>query len=167
MPDSIALIHACSGGIPRIINNICDNALLTGFGEGTSIITAGIVRRVTEELDLPPAITAGERAAADSFINVESSRLTEPQTQSAPNDEQDAPLDLPVHAEPLDNLRYIRPDVAPKAVVAATAAALNRARKPEAEKPQNAGAYFVIEGEEAHSNSESRFFSRVRVAKRQ
>jgi general secretion pathway protein A len=165
MPDAIAHIHTCSGGIPRVINNICDNALLTGFGEGTSIITAGIVRRVTEELDLPPSISAGELPAANRFINVESSRVAEPNHRHPGNDEPDAPPNAQVKAEPLDNVRYIRPEVAPRAVVAP--ASPSRGRKPEAENPQNESAYFVIEGEEAQSNSESRFFSRVRVAKRQ
>jgi len=30
MPEAIALIFRASGGVPRLINNICDNALLTG-----------------------------------------------------------------------------------------------------------------------------------------
>jgi hypothetical protein len=166
MPDAIGLIHACSGGIPRIINNICDNALLTGFGEGTSIITAGIVRRVAEELDLPLSLSAGERAAADRLATHESARFTSAVRHRLRKDEPRA-SNAQVKAEAPDNLRYIRPDVAPRAVVAAPADAPGRERKPEVEKPQNASAYFVIEGEEAQSDQESRFFSRVRVAKRQ
>jgi general secretion pathway protein A len=51
-PEAIALIHRFSGGIPRIINNICDNALLTGFSVGSAHITAEIVKDVVDELDL-------------------------------------------------------------------------------------------------------------------
>ena len=51
-PEAIALAHRFSGGIPRIINNICDNALLTGFSDGSARITAEIVEDVVEELDL-------------------------------------------------------------------------------------------------------------------
>jgi general secretion pathway protein A len=29
-PEAIRMIHRFSGGIPRLVNNICDNALLTG-----------------------------------------------------------------------------------------------------------------------------------------
>src|SRR5262249_44860918 len=51
-PEAIKLIHQFSGGIPRIINNICDNALLTGFSEGSPHITVSIIDEVVEALDL-------------------------------------------------------------------------------------------------------------------
>jgi general secretion pathway protein A len=51
-PESVRLAHRFSGGIPRIINNICDNALLTGFSEGRTRITAEIVKDVVDVLDL-------------------------------------------------------------------------------------------------------------------
>jgi general secretion pathway protein A len=51
-PEGVRLAHRFSGGIPRIINNICDNALLTGFSEGTTRITAEIVKDVVDVLDL-------------------------------------------------------------------------------------------------------------------
>lgn len=53
-PESVKLIHQLSGGIPRIINNICDNALLTGFSEESRTITVEIVRQVADDLDLAP-----------------------------------------------------------------------------------------------------------------
>jgi general secretion pathway protein A len=51
-PDAVALIYRASEGIPRLINNICDNALLTGFALNAKRITAGIVSDVAESLDL-------------------------------------------------------------------------------------------------------------------
>src|SRR6185436_12831515 len=51
-PNALQTVHRFSGGIPRIINNVCDNALLTGFGQGSPRITASIIRDVVEELDL-------------------------------------------------------------------------------------------------------------------
>jgi general secretion pathway protein A len=51
-PGALEMLHRFSGGIPRIINNICDNALLTGFSEASPRITAEIVKQVVEELDL-------------------------------------------------------------------------------------------------------------------
>ena len=50
--EAINLVHRFSGGIPRIINNICDNALLTGFSEGSSVITAATINDVADVLDL-------------------------------------------------------------------------------------------------------------------
>jgi general secretion pathway protein A len=51
-PESIALIYRASEGIPRLINNICDNALLTGFATGTAQISPEIIAEVAESLDL-------------------------------------------------------------------------------------------------------------------
>jgi hypothetical protein len=53
-PEATKLVHQLSGGIPRIINNICDNALLAGFGEGCHLITPAIIRLVAGDLDLTP-----------------------------------------------------------------------------------------------------------------
>jgi len=43
-------IAAYSGGIPRLINIVCDKALLLGFVKNTTIIDADIVRASIEEL---------------------------------------------------------------------------------------------------------------------
>lgn len=62
-PDAVRLAHRFSGGIPRIINNICDNALLTGFSEGSKRITAEIVNDVVDVLDLTPTEAPATMAA--------------------------------------------------------------------------------------------------------
>ncbi|MFN7949219.1 MAG: AAA family ATPase [Blastocatellia bacterium] len=51
-PEAVALIYRASEGIPRLINNICDNALLTGFAMSAQQITPEIVAEVVESLDL-------------------------------------------------------------------------------------------------------------------
>ncbi len=51
-PDAVALIYRMSEGIPRLINNICDNALLTGFAMNTKLISTEIVDEVAQSLDL-------------------------------------------------------------------------------------------------------------------
>jgi general secretion pathway protein A len=53
-PDALRLIYVSSGGIPRVINNVCDNALLTGFSESSPVITRQIVQDVVEDLELSP-----------------------------------------------------------------------------------------------------------------
>jgi general secretion pathway protein A len=50
--DAVALIYRASGGIPRLINNICDNALLTGFAMNARPVTDEIVAEVALSLDL-------------------------------------------------------------------------------------------------------------------
>lgn len=51
---ALKLIHLYSSGLPRLINNICDRALLIGFGDERRLISAGIVYRASRELkDVP------------------------------------------------------------------------------------------------------------------
>jgi general secretion pathway protein A len=64
-PETVKMIHQLSGGIPRIINNICDNALLTGFSEESRTITPQIVRQVADDLDLTPVEYSSYPTAAE------------------------------------------------------------------------------------------------------
>ena len=47
--EAVALLHERSGGIPRAINVIADNALLTGFGRGESPINSRILEEVARD----------------------------------------------------------------------------------------------------------------------
>ncbi len=60
--SAVAMIYRASEGIPRLVNNICDNALLTGYATNARTITAEIVAEVAEALDLlQPMIEADPR----------------------------------------------------------------------------------------------------------
>jgi general secretion pathway protein A len=52
---AIGLIGNVSQGIPRVVNNICDNALLYGYASGAEAITRDIIEEVIEALDLSPS----------------------------------------------------------------------------------------------------------------
>lgn len=54
-PDAIKLIHDYSRGIPRLINTICDNALLEGFLIKERDINADIIESVAISLGLKSA----------------------------------------------------------------------------------------------------------------
>lgn len=47
---ALKLIHLYSRGLPRLINNLCDRALLIGYGDEQRRISAGIVTRAIREL---------------------------------------------------------------------------------------------------------------------
>ena len=51
--DAIATIHKVSQGTPRLINIICDHALLTGFAENKPQITADLVQESVDDLYFP------------------------------------------------------------------------------------------------------------------
>ena len=59
--DAMRRIHIFSSGVPRLINIICDHALLTGYASGQSRIDVGIIRECEKELRLPEII--GPKAA--------------------------------------------------------------------------------------------------------
>jgi len=48
--DALVAVHKLSGGIPRLVNLICDRALLAGYVHNTRRITAGMVREAADEV---------------------------------------------------------------------------------------------------------------------
>jgi general secretion pathway protein A len=48
-PRALATVHGLSNGIPRLINLICDRALLAGYVRGTRVIEAEMVRQAAAE----------------------------------------------------------------------------------------------------------------------
>ena len=53
-PGAIDFIFQCSEGIPRQINNICDNALLAAYAAGDQVIGRALIEEVADNLDLLP-----------------------------------------------------------------------------------------------------------------
>lgn len=47
------LIHEATGGNPRLINILCDNALLTGFSSDTLVIDENLIKGCIDELIIP------------------------------------------------------------------------------------------------------------------
>jgi general secretion pathway protein A len=51
---AIDYIYRCTQGIPRNINNLCDNALLAGYAAGDLNIDRELIEEVAETLDMLP-----------------------------------------------------------------------------------------------------------------
>lgn len=47
--NAIRELYKLSGGVPRVINNICDLALLAAFSHGTRVITKQLIREAARE----------------------------------------------------------------------------------------------------------------------
>ena len=60
-PGAVDYIFRCSEGIPRNINNLCDNALLNGFAASEPIISRAIVEEVATTFDMVPRADRGEQ----------------------------------------------------------------------------------------------------------
>jgi len=51
-PTAFESIYSYSGGIPRVVNVLCDNALLTGYALGRKKIDSNIIREVAQDLNI-------------------------------------------------------------------------------------------------------------------
>ncbi len=61
--EALDTVHACSGGIPRSINNLCDTSLMLGFAANASVITPAIVREAAVDTGIAPAAPAADPPA--------------------------------------------------------------------------------------------------------
>lgn len=52
-PEICAVIVQSSKGIPRVINALCDNALIVAYAEASASVTSNHVRQACRDLDLP------------------------------------------------------------------------------------------------------------------
>ena len=50
-PDAVREVHRYARGTPRLINAVCDNALLAGYVDGTRTIDARCVQRAIRQLE--------------------------------------------------------------------------------------------------------------------
>ncbi len=53
-PEAIDMIYRCSEGIPRQINNLCDNAMVASYSAGERIVSRNSVIEVAKNLDMLP-----------------------------------------------------------------------------------------------------------------
>jgi type II secretory pathway predicted ATPase ExeA len=71
-PGALELTARFSGGIPRMINAICDNALLHAFGERTRLVEPRHVLAASRDLDILPGgfegLPNGPTAAATPVL---------------------------------------------------------------------------------------------------
>lgn len=58
-PGAIDYTFRCSDGIPRNINNLCDNALLAGYAAGEATIGRAIIEDIAETFDMLPRSDRG------------------------------------------------------------------------------------------------------------
>lgn len=52
--ETIPVIHSYTGGVPRLINTLCDTALTCAFADSQKVVTAESIRHASEELQWLP-----------------------------------------------------------------------------------------------------------------
>ncbi len=92
--DAINEVHRGSGGIPRTIGVICDNALVSGFASGVKPITGQIVREVCMDFDLGrrPSPRRPDVGAAPPPAGAPAAPAAAPHAPGAGGNGADAPL---------------------------------------------------------------------------
>jgi general secretion pathway protein A len=68
--ESLRVVYEYSRGLPRLINTICENALISGFAAGTRSIPAYLVEEACADLRITPGTPASNDEGA-SFVAVE------------------------------------------------------------------------------------------------
>ena len=51
-PDALSLIHGISGGIPRVINVLCEHLLIDAYCDGRKTIHTDMVQRIASEMEM-------------------------------------------------------------------------------------------------------------------
>jgi general secretion pathway protein A len=69
-PRALQAVHRCTGGIPRVINLVCDRALLGAYSERAQRVTLEMVRRGAASLDLMTP-----RRSIVSWVRTQAARL--------------------------------------------------------------------------------------------
>jgi general secretion pathway protein A len=62
-PEALTFIYSYSRGIPRLVNVLCDKALLAGYIAETFVIDATNIRRAIEDTECKLPASATEQAA--------------------------------------------------------------------------------------------------------
>ncbi len=78
-PETMASVYRYSKGIPRLINTVCDNALIAAYAGKSPSVRPEIIDEVAKDLRLnvfsrpaavTPAVTAGQRDIAKSLLQL-------------------------------------------------------------------------------------------------
>jgi general secretion pathway protein A len=62
-PEAVARVADYSRGIPRLVNSLCDNALMLAYAEGSSTVGTSYIQEAAKDLDLVDAPGRPIRAA--------------------------------------------------------------------------------------------------------
>ena len=81
--DAIETVHRLSNGVPRVINVICDNALIGGFAARAKPIPKALINEVCRDFDFRSA-SLGTPSEVSPIAAATSSQGTPEETTSAP-----------------------------------------------------------------------------------
>ena len=83
-PKAVSEVARYAEGVPRVINNVCDDALLYGFGKAKEKISVKIVREVINDMEDPSGRKSGHMSAAMKVPHTDDLSIDEKAYESAP-----------------------------------------------------------------------------------
>ncbi len=86
-------IYERSGGVPRTISVICDNALVSGFAAETTVIGADMIREVCDDFDLRAPFSAASEATRPGPVVAETKAPPVPALPTTPKTVANDPAD--------------------------------------------------------------------------
>lgn len=101
--ESIGVIHKLSLGIPRLVNTLCENSLISGYSKQAAQITPGIIKEVSDDLGVNRVMTSSapdsDNAEIQKWILKALSRMIEELKGNSENQPEEVNLGTRVEAE--------------------------------------------------------------------
>ena len=91
-PEAAGAVHSYSGGIPRLINILCDNGLLTAYALRKKRVETTMISEIARDLQLAPTGRLVRESAVVGLTGVTASRPGERNPQRPPAGTVDRPV---------------------------------------------------------------------------
>ncbi len=101
-PEAIRRVHECSGGLPRLINQLCDQALLTAYAKSAPTIDESVVEEVVRTMG-PDALRSTTDPTDDDAVKEPCSAFQRPRRRRRTHRDSDR-SDLNRRIEQLEDL---------------------------------------------------------------
>ena len=99
--EAVMAIHTYSGGVPRVISVICDNAMLAGFAANRRPVTTDMIEEVCRDFDLQPVGTKAAANSAQPFAAAPMSPEREKPREEFRKERGDPPEELETETPPV------------------------------------------------------------------
>lgn len=132
-PEAAAIVHEVSGGVPRVINVVCDATLVFGYAEDRRRIDGPLLEEVVRELETTGILSPRKRAerVAAPVVAPANSEIAAGQRTPAAVSVPSQPAGSPTFEPPRDRPPVAVPDAAARAreLIAAREAELAEQRE--------------------------------------
>ena len=94
--DTFAVIHQATGGVPRLINLLCDTALLYGFAEEKNTIDLAVVEQVVKDKEYSFSPIGKKNPAISTLTRLKNGEIAPVPGTTAGNDAETDKPDRPL-----------------------------------------------------------------------